>query len=441
MVSGPLRAGHWLTDEPIDLAWPDDWSVSVLWPNPQPPLSADGVIEALHGPVGSPPLDELCRGKRRPLIIVDDLTRPTPTSVVLDPVLDAFVAAAIPLDAVTILLATGTHPPPDPAYVPRKLGARASDACRVVVHDDLRDCVKVGRTSLGTPIVVDRRVPEADLIIGIGGMYPNNTAGFGGGFKLALGVLGRESITHLHLKHRSAGFGGDNRGLRFRQDLEEIAAAIGLRTTITIHVDAAAHPVRVVFGDYRAFYDEEREWAAHASTVPGPGDADVVVANAYPSDGTFVSAYQKALAPLRVAQLGASRILLASCFMGPGGHGLFPVTDRPSVLQRIKRQASVQSPPALAKTLVSGARRRVSQRFTPPPPGFQWPILLHRPGSLPRPELPVVGGIEVEASWNAVIETVRSQQGGRSDLRVVVYPCSPLQVLDVPASALRFAGE
>jgi nickel-dependent lactate racemase len=440
-VTGTLRTAHWGTDEPIDLAWPDDWSVTVHWPSPQQPLSADDIRASLDAPVESPTLEELARGKRRPLVIIDDLTRPTPSWMALEPMLDTFAAAGIPLDAVTILLATGTHPPPLAEAIPRKIGERAATACRVVVHVDQRDCVQVGTTSFGTPIVVDRTVRDADLVLGIGGVYPNNTAGFGGGFKLALGVLGRRSITHLHLKHRSAGWGGDNGELRFRQDLEEIAAAIGLRTTVTMHVDAEARPVRVRFGDWRVFYDEERAWAKAAVTVPGPGEADVVIANAYPSDATLVAAYQKALGPLRVAPLGASRVVLASCFMGEGGHGLFPLSNRPSVRTRLGRQAMVQSPAAFASSVLGAARRRAMSRLTTPPPGFDWPILLLRPGSAPKPELPRVGGIEPVGSWSEVVETIRRQQGDRRGLRVVVYPCSPLQVLDVPADVLRFAGE
>ena len=52
---------------------------------------------------------------------------------------------------------------------------------------------------LGSGIEV--QLVAADWIVGIGGIYPNNTAGFGGGSKLALGVLSRESIKHLHGKH------------------------------------------------------------------------------------------------------------------------------------------------------------------------------------------------------------------------------------------------
>jgi hypothetical protein len=36
--------------------------------------------------------------------------------------------------------------------------------------------------------------------------------------------------------------------------------------------------------------------------------------------------------------------------------------------------------------------------------------------------------------WSEIIERIRHEQRGRSRLKVVVYPCSPLQVLDVSAA-------
>ena len=289
-----LRTAFWETDETIDLTWPDDWSVSVLWPQTPPPLSAEQIVEALHKPVQLPPIAELCRGRRKPLVVVDDLTRATPTSLILEPLLDELQVAGIPPSEVTVLVATGTHPPPSNEMLARKLGKTTMLNCRVVVHRDSANCTPVGKTSFGTPIIVDQEVIEADWIVGIGGVYPNNTAGFGGGSKLALGVLSRESITHLHGKHRPAGWGQRNDSLRFRKDLDEIAEKIGLSAMISVHVDAEARPVRVVFGDYRAYHRDEASWAARTYAVQGPGDADVVVANAYPNDASLAMVRFKA---------------------------------------------------------------------------------------------------------------------------------------------------
>jgi nickel-dependent lactate racemase len=52
-------------------------------------------------------------------------------------------------------------------------------------------------------VLVNRHVAAADYVIGIGGVYPQNSTGFGGGAKLALGVLGRRSIVNLHYGYKA----------------------------------------------------------------------------------------------------------------------------------------------------------------------------------------------------------------------------------------------
>jgi predicted ATP-grasp superfamily ATP-dependent carboligase/nickel-dependent lactate racemase len=431
-TAGPsMRMMHterWLSDEAFELHWPADWSVSVLWPHLPPPLSTEQITAALRNPVGLPELADLCRGKRKPLVIIDDLSRPTPAASILDPLLSELKLAGVAPHQISILVATGTHPPPSDESISRKIGPTASRECRVVVHRDSVNGVRIGTTRFGTPIIVDREIVDADWVIGIGGVYPNNTAGFGGGSKLALGILARESIVHLHEKHRPAGWGRDNGSHSFRKDLDEIAAAIRLSALVTIHVDEEARPVRVVFGDHRAYYAEEMKWAAAMYRVAAPGDADVVVSNAYPNDSTLVSARHKGYAPLRMSRPDASRVVLASCHEGPGGHGLFPLVDQRTLPERIRRKASVMSLSQLAAAITDGVRRRLAIKARP----FAWPVLLYRPGTGPKPDLPRLEGMEVASSWEAAIATIRAQHPGVKELRVVVYPCAPLQVLDSP---------
>ena len=93
----------------------------------------------------------------------------------------------------------------------------------MVAHDDRAgDLVALGRTSFGTPVLVNRLVAGSDYVLGIGGVCPQHSTGFGGGAKLALGVLGRRSIRQLHYGHpsMSGALDVDN---DFRRDLGEIA--------------------------------------------------------------------------------------------------------------------------------------------------------------------------------------------------------------------------
>ncbi len=148
-----LRTEAWYGDREIEIVFPDRWHVSVHTPKTPAPLSDVEIDEALRYPVGQDSISCLARGRSRPLIIVDDLTRPTPAARVVPAVLRQLEEAGIAASDVTILLATGTHRETSPEALAKKVGPGAATSCRLLVHDDARELTKVGRTSFGTPVL------------------------------------------------------------------------------------------------------------------------------------------------------------------------------------------------------------------------------------------------------------------------------------------------
>src|SRR5215469_3838549 len=372
-----MRTGGWYGDRKLVLDFPEDWEPAVFWPLTPPPLSALEIATALEQPVGQQRIRELCRGKKRPLVIVDDLVRPTPASCVMPLVLREFHDAGIHLGNVTVMVGTGTHAGPTREEVQKK----------------------VGRTSFGTPVLGDKAVSRADFLVGIGGVYPNYSGGFGGGSKLALGVLGTRSIVHLHYKHQHPGWGISGIGTNFRKDLDEIAEAIGLTTMITIHVDANREPVRVVCGDPFVYYAEAEAISHRYYRSPMPGGADVVIANAYPTDATLQFAYMKGTTPLHHAAPNASRVLLASCRGGVSNHGLFPLLNPPTKYRNQLRRISTQSLGenirfAFRKLKGSVRARRPGMSVRP----TRHPIWLYQTDPESQ-DLPPVPGVNVSRSW------------------------------------------
>src|SRR4051794_25650761 len=402
MTALRLRTAAWSGDEEIELAVPGGGAVTVHTPQTPPPLSDDAIDAALRMPVAQEPVSRLAAGARRPLIIVDDLTRPTPADRIVPALLRQLAEAGIAAGDVTILLATGTHQDTPPDAVARKVGPEAAAACRLLVHDDHGELVKVGRTSFGTPVHVDRAVVESDYVLGVGGVYPQHSTGFGGGSKLAIGVLGRASIARLHYRHPSAqgSYDTDN---DFRRDLDEIADLIGLRTSVSAHVDTdrqivrvvcggrpwvgahvdrAGQMVRVVGGDHRRYYADAVAFALETYRTPLPGDADVVISNAYPIDVSLTFMRSKGIIPLLHAAPGASRVLVSACPEGLGHHGLFPFVPNPGrwryrhMARRARAPPGVlppgrapppPRPPAAPRGCCAGARRPL-HRLRPPRP-------------------------------------------------------------------------
>jgi nickel-dependent lactate racemase len=431
-VDPPLSTAAWYGDPPLQLAFPADWSVVVHEPDLPPPLGRDEILAALRDPVGAPPLASVAVGRRRVVIIVDDLTRPTPAELVLELMLAELGAAGIMREQVTILVASGTHGPPSLDAMRRKVG-RSAEGCRLVAHDDLAECPKVGVSRMGTPVFVDAEVRAADLVIGLGGVYPQHSTGFGGGSKLAIGVLGRRTIARLHFRHESME-GRYDVSNDFRADLAEIAAMIGLRWSVMAHVNARREIVRLVAGDPEQAYAASAAFSRGRFAAPMPIDADVVVANAYPMDLSATFMRSKGVIPLLHAPVGASRVLLAACPEGVGHHGLFPLTP-PTGMRRLWRRyeiARTRGWSAVARlglaVLSRPVRARVARPTTATPRPL--PILMYQTIDPPSPLPAHLPGMQAVESWSALLDTIRTQQQGRDGLRVVVYACAPLQVFE-----------
>jgi nickel-dependent lactate racemase len=429
-----VRTGAWYGDGSLDLKFPAEWDIVTHWPRTPPRLSDEEIATALESPDGQPPIRELARGKSRPAIVVDDLTRPTPAARVIPAVLRQLEEAGISQDRVRIIIATGAHPNLSVDAIAKKVGDSAAEKCRVVVHDDMQNLVDVGRTSFGTSVLVDREVVESDLLIGIGGIYPQQTLRFGGGAKLALGVLGRRSIINLHYGH-GAGQTPYQLDDSFRQDLAEIARMIGLETTISVHIDAAREIVLITSGDHRVYYKGAVQFARERFLAPTAQEADVVVANAYPIDLSLTFAH-KSMEPLHHASPSATRVLVSACSEGIGLHKIFSYMAE-GRLERLRRRARVSwYMPGIVPARALARLRRTGRRVLGAARGTDvesstGEIWLYPPGHV-RGSLPSkIPDLSPIYSWREVVDQISKEQSGNS-LRVAVYPCAALQVLDLP---------
>src|SRR5262249_59997162 len=108
----------------LTVSLPEGYRYRVLETRSAQPLpDPAGAIEAaLDGPVASLPLAELARAKSSAAISVCDITRPAPNRQVLPPLLARLEQAGIPRKSITILIATGPHPPATAAQIHEILG-------------------------------------------------------------------------------------------------------------------------------------------------------------------------------------------------------------------------------------------------------------------------------------------------------------------------------
>jgi len=130
------------------------------------------------------------------LIIVNDGTRATPTSKVIDELYPQIKE----LD-VTFIVALGSHrKPTDDEFI--KIFGRFYEIYKdnIVCHDADNDpMVELGTTSFGTNVIVNRLAVENDKILVISSVEPHYFAGYTGGRKSILpGIAAYKTIEHNH---------------------------------------------------------------------------------------------------------------------------------------------------------------------------------------------------------------------------------------------------
>ncbi len=163
--------------------------------------------EVLANPIGSKPFDDLVKdlykeGKKI-TILIDDNTRPNiHTRILLPLVTEKLLSLGVRKEDIQILIASGSHTPP----TPEKIRARIlNDELLADWNDNLliHNCDDgnrhLGKSTRGTPILIDERVLESSLVIPLSDSEYHYFAGQAGTVKLFCpGVAGRETIRVNH---------------------------------------------------------------------------------------------------------------------------------------------------------------------------------------------------------------------------------------------------
>lgn len=290
------------------------------------PCTLRDVEEALDSPVGTPPLLELLQRKqpRKIVLIVNDITRPTPYDLLLPPVLSRFARAGITDDMVTLLVATGIH---DPHTDDQNLQVYGEEIVRrfgIVSHaaDDLESLVSIGTLSTGAELKINRLVAEADFVLSLGVVMPHYFAGYSGGRKSILpGVAWKETVERNHsrmVELMDALPDLDSNPVNL--EMIEAAQMVGVDFILNVVVNEKKDVVKVAAGDVVKAWREAVAVSASLYEVPVKGLADVAVAGAcgHPRDINMYQA-QKALDHAdKATKKGGAIVLVADC---PGGYG------------------------------------------------------------------------------------------------------------------------
>jgi len=156
------------------------------------------IADALQHPIGKETFEKFAKQSERLLVIVNDATRPTPSSTILEylyPLLSSH-------PAVKFLVATGVHRAPTKEEYQYIFGRfYESFKGRVYAHDARKesDMTYLGKSKNGTEMYINKMVTESRNVLVIGSVEPHYFAGYTGGRKSFLpGVASYKTIEMNH---------------------------------------------------------------------------------------------------------------------------------------------------------------------------------------------------------------------------------------------------
>ena len=263
----------------------------------------DATIECMRHPIGSAPLQEKVQTGDKVCLVVADVTRTwNKSSQFLVYILDELNLGGVPDNDIYIVFAQGSHRPQTPEEDEIVCGKEVLRRVKTYQHSCTDPTlVDLGKTSMGTPLLLDKRVVDADKVILVDGITTHLFAGFGGGRKLILpGVAGYDTIqkNHCHALAEQVG-GGVNPHTRpllidhnpLNDDMVEACKKINPTFLVHSIINADGDICEMVGGDWYKAWRKGTEDTLNIQRVPMKQKTDVVFACAggYPSD---VSLYQ-----------------------------------------------------------------------------------------------------------------------------------------------------
>lgn len=317
-----FRYGHGVLTFPVPAAWPT--SEIAFRPMPVVPDPVAVLRQALLSPISSAPLRELARPGQRVCILVNDSTRKARSEVFMPVLLDELNRAGVPDSDIFAVVATGTHRLATSSDVAALIGGAAAARISVESHDcyNAASLVRLGVTSRGTPVDINRKVAGADFRILTGSVVHHWFAGFGGGKKaLVPGVAGYETIRANHsLLLDPASVMGVLDGNPTAEDQLEAARLAGGDFLLNTVLDPDGEILGVFAGDMDLAHRQACALAHRAYAGYNVTPADLVIASCggWPKDIDLYQA-QKSLENAALAcRRGGVVILAAECPEGIG---------------------------------------------------------------------------------------------------------------------------
>ncbi len=315
----------------LPVCFPDSADITLAVSGQTEPLPdpETALRNALLDPIGKPPLAEYAASARKIGIIFNDITRATPSRLMIPIILDEL--SGVPADQIVLFDALGTHRVNTREELIQMLGEEIVRKYRIVQNDcnDRETQKYLGKTSFGHEIWINREAAECDLLILTGFIEPHFFAGFSGGGKAVMpGMAGAETIFHNHSAEMIASDNavwGVTYGNPIWEEIQEVAEAAGDLFLVNVTMDPEHQITGVFCGDLRKAHKEGAAFVKQTAMTPVDGAFDAVITtnSGYPLDMNLYQSVKGMSAAARIAKPGAPIIIAAECSDGIPDHGLF----------------------------------------------------------------------------------------------------------------------
>ena len=295
------------------------------------PLTDIEIGDKLDDPIDASPLAETIHPGESVLIVVPDATRQTAAGQIVNLLVRRLIANGTTPFEISIIFATGIHRKVSEAEKSAILTPFIVQRIKTLDHDprDLMQIVRLGETSGGIPVELNRALLEHDHVILIGGASFHYFAGFTGGRKLICpGLASARTISETHklafdcetLSRCEGVDTGLLDGNAVNEAFMEAVAKINPVFAMTTVVNDAGAVVDLFCGNWITSHRAACDAYATEHTIKIAEKRDLVIASCggFPHDINMIQAHKTLDAAARACKRGGTIILLAECADGLG---------------------------------------------------------------------------------------------------------------------------
>jgi len=318
----------WYGDNDLNLEFPDSWDVNLFRMKDTEELTQKEIVNSINHPIGTPSIQEIAKGKRNIVIVVEDISRPARLERILNVIINQLNTAGINDDNINLIYALGAHRPMNRQDSIKKVGLSIVERIKIENHHPYENLVYIGETNKGTPIYLNKTYHDAEVKIAIGSVLPHPLAGFGGGAKIILpGVCGIQTLEANH----KAGVRGIGIGIGIitdlRRDIEDVCEKVGLDFSVNIVSTMKRGFAGVFAGHYIEAHRKAIDMAkkVYKTELPPKLNLDIGFFNLYPEDTELSQALKGLnfyLSSKKFIRQGGAVIFLTASSEGRGFHSL-----------------------------------------------------------------------------------------------------------------------